>query len=56
MESLSIQDLQDKILDSEIIKEEDMISLKNHENSVIIFMGAGDIQKFQAAYEKTAVK
>jgi UDP-N-acetylmuramate-alanine ligase len=23
-----------------------------HDHSVIIFMGAGDIQKFQAAYEK----
>ncbi len=28
-----------------------MSSLKSHEDSVIIFMGAGDIQKFQAAYE-----
>jgi UDP-N-acetylmuramate--alanine ligase len=30
-----------------------MSSLKSHDESVIIFMGAGDIQKFQAAYEKT---
>ncbi len=49
---LSIEDLQEKIPESEIITEEDMSSLKSHDNSVIIFMGAGDIQKFQAAYEK----
>jgi len=50
---LSIQDLQAKIPGSETIKEEDMSSLKSHDESVIIFMGAGDIQKFQAAYEET---
>ena len=50
---LSIEDLQDKIPGAEIIKEEDMSLLQDHEHSVIIFMGAGDIQKFQAAYEKT---
>ena len=49
---LSIKDLQEKIPNSEIIMEEDTSSLKKHENSVIIFMGAGDIQKFQIAYEK----
>ncbi|PLR79145.1 UDP-N-acetylmuramate--L-alanine ligase [Bacillus sp. V3-13] len=49
---LSIEDLQAKIAHSEIIKEEDTGALQKHENSVIIFMGAGDIQKFQSAYEK----
>jgi|1185.fasta_scaffold11265_2 UDP-N-acetylmuramate--alanine ligase len=49
---LSIQDLQDKIPGAEIIKEDDMSLLQDHDHSVIIFMGAGDIQKFQAAYEK----
>ncbi|PLR80149.1 UDP-N-acetylmuramate--L-alanine ligase [Bacillus canaveralius] len=49
---LSIEDLQAKIAHSEIIKEEETGSLRKHENSVIIFMGAGDIQKFQSAYEK----
>lgn len=49
---LSIQDLKDKVAGSEIINEEDMSSLISHDNSVIIFMGAGDIQKFQSAYEK----
>ncbi|WP_394235594.1 UDP-N-acetylmuramate--L-alanine ligase [Niallia oryzisoli] len=50
---LSIEDLQAKIPESNIITEEEMSSLKSHDNSVIIFMGAGDIQKFQAAYEQT---
>jgi UDP-N-acetylmuramate--alanine ligase len=50
---LTITDLQDRIPSSEIIKEEDTSALKQHENSVILFMGAGDIQKFQEAYEGT---
>ncbi|MGR3765391.1 UDP-N-acetylmuramate--L-alanine ligase [Rossellomorea sp. NS-SX7] len=50
---LSIQDLQSKIEGSEIIDEHDTTPLLDHENSVLIFMGAGDIQKFQEAYETT---
>ncbi|MEH7106363.1 UDP-N-acetylmuramate--L-alanine ligase [Bacillus sp. JJ1764] len=49
---LSIQDLQEKIPGSEILSEEDTSILRSHENSVILFMGAGDIQKFQESYEK----
>jgi UDP-N-acetylmuramate--alanine ligase len=49
---LSIKDLQDKIAGSVIISEEDTSVLTTHLNSVIIFMGAGDIQKFQESYEK----
>ncbi|WP_080844398.1 UDP-N-acetylmuramate--L-alanine ligase [Cytobacillus gottheilii] len=49
---LSIEDLQAKIPGAEILTEEDTSVLMKHEDSVIIFMGAGDIQKFQAAYEK----
>ena len=47
---LSIEDLQEKIPGAELIKEDKSI-LQKHENSVILFMGAGDIQKFQVAYE-----
>lgn len=49
---LSITDLKDKIEGAEIIAEDDTSVLKNHESGVILFMGAGDIQKFQEAYEK----
>ncbi|MGV2941803.1 UDP-N-acetylmuramate--L-alanine ligase [Mesobacillus sp. LC4] len=49
---LSITDLKEKIDDAEIIAEEDTSRLKEHDNGVILFMGAGDIQKFQEAYEK----
>lgn len=49
---LSISDLKEKIDDAEIITEEDTSLLKEHGNGVILFMGAGDIQKFQEAYEK----
>lgn len=49
---LSIENLREKIDGAEIITEEDTSELTKHENGVIIFMGAGDIQKFQEAYEK----
>ncbi|MBM4762598.1 UDP-N-acetylmuramate--L-alanine ligase [Bacillus sp. B15-48] len=49
---LSIEDLKNKIDGAEIISEDETTVLKNHESGVIIFMGAGDIQKFQEAYER----
>jgi UDP-N-acetylmuramate--alanine ligase len=49
---LSIEDLKAKIPDAEILLEDETSILKAHDNAVIIFMGAGDIQKFQEAYEK----
>ncbi|MFD0051105.1 UDP-N-acetylmuramate--L-alanine ligase [Actinomycetes bacterium NPDC127524] len=49
---LSIEDLQEKIPGAELLSEENTDLLKKHEHSVILFMGAGDIQKFQSAYEK----
>ncbi|KAB7666779.1 UDP-N-acetylmuramate--L-alanine ligase [Bacillus sp. B1-b2] len=48
---LSIEDLAEKIPGSKIVTEESIASLKEHKDSVILFMGAGDIQKFQSAYE-----
>ncbi|MED1203164.1 UDP-N-acetylmuramate--L-alanine ligase [Heyndrickxia acidicola] len=48
---LSIEDLQGKIENAHILSEEDTSPLLALDNSVILFMGAGDIQKFQAAYE-----
>ncbi|MGG1291568.1 UDP-N-acetylmuramate--L-alanine ligase [Bacillus smithii] len=49
---LSVKDLQERISGAQIIEEEDTSPLLKHENAVLIFMGAGDIQKFQLAYEK----
>ncbi|WP_059171430.1 UDP-N-acetylmuramate--L-alanine ligase [Bacillus sp. FJAT-27445] len=49
---LTIKDLEEKISGAEIMAEEGTTILRGHEGSVIIFMGAGDIQKFQEAYEK----
>ena len=48
---LTINDLQTKIEGAEILSEENTTVLEKHQNSVIIFMGAGDIQKFQESYE-----
>jgi UDP-N-acetylmuramate--alanine ligase len=50
---LAIEDLQGKISGAKLIQENEMDVLKKHENAVLIFMGAGDVQKFQTAYEKT---
>jgi UDP-N-acetylmuramate--alanine ligase len=49
---LTIQDLQSRIEGSEVLLEENTALLEKHKHSVIIFMGAGDIQKFQESYEK----
>ena len=48
---LSIEDLQNKIDGAKIIKEEDTSPLLHLHDGVVIFMGAGDVQKFQHAYE-----
>src|SRR5699024_4968504 len=50
--NLSIDDLQDLLPDSELLHIENMDVLKKHTNSILVFMGAGDIQKYQDAYEK----
>ncbi|MTH55640.1 UDP-N-acetylmuramate--L-alanine ligase [Bacillus mangrovi] len=49
---LSINDLIAKIDRSSLIEESEMDVLKKHENGVLVFMGAGDIQKYQRAYEE----
>ncbi|MGE8206289.1 UDP-N-acetylmuramate--L-alanine ligase [Heyndrickxia sp. NPDC080065] len=49
---LTVNDLKDKIEGAQIIREEDTSPLLKLKNSVILFMGAGDIQKYQLAYEK----
>ncbi|TDM39732.1 UDP-N-acetylmuramate--L-alanine ligase [Macrococcoides goetzii] len=48
---LTIKDLQTLIPNAELISETSVAQLNTHENSVIIFMGAGDIQKVQKSYE-----
>ncbi|ALC82045.1 MULTISPECIES: UDP-N-acetylmuramate--L-alanine ligase [Bacillus] len=48
---LSILDLQKKIDNAQLINEEDTSALKAHDHSVILFMGAGDVQKYLRAYE-----
>ncbi|MED2975212.1 UDP-N-acetylmuramate--L-alanine ligase [Bacillus swezeyi] len=48
---LTITDLQERIGQAKLIDENDTSILKEHENAVLIFMGAGDIQKYLRAYE-----
>src|SRR5699024_7542080 len=51
---LSIEDLQVLIPDSKILTLETTEQLKANRDGIIIFMGAGDIQKFQQAYKEKA--
>ncbi|WP_102026745.1 UDP-N-acetylmuramate--L-alanine ligase [Salirhabdus sp. Marseille-P4669] len=50
--TLTIKDLQEKVENSSVLELGNTEVLKLHENSVLIFMGAGDIQKYQEEYEK----
>lgn len=49
---LTINDLIDKIPGSKLITEDSIDELEKYKDSVLLFMGAGDIQKYQRAYEK----
>ncbi len=50
---VKIEDLGDKISKGgTVLSIDDMSPLLNHEEAVVIFMGAGDVQKFQVAYEQ----
>ncbi|KKI91645.1 UDP-N-acetylmuramate--alanine ligase [Bacillus sp. SA1-12] len=49
---LTINNLIEKIENSHLINEDDTSVLKAHKRAVLVFMGAGDIQKYQEAYEK----
>ncbi|BBP91618.1 hypothetical protein BsIDN1_52360 [Bacillus safensis] len=44
-----------KIPQAQLIEEEDTSVLKTHEDAILIFMGAGDIQKYLRAYEKKSL-
>ncbi len=49
---VKIEDLGAKIQKGgQVIKEVNVSPLLDHENAVMIFMGAGDVQKFEHAYE-----
>ncbi len=50
--NLSINDLKERIEQSALIEEENTSVLKQHKAGVLVFMGAGDIQKYQRAYEQ----
>ncbi|AWE08364.1 UDP-N-acetylmuramate--L-alanine ligase [Lysinibacillus sp. 2017] len=49
---LSIQDLSTLIEGCEVLQFETIDHLKKHKNAVFLFMGAGDIHKYQDAFEK----
>ncbi|TLS39079.1 UDP-N-acetylmuramate--L-alanine ligase [Pseudalkalibacillus caeni] len=50
--ALKIDDLISKIPNAKLITEDAINVLAKHSKGVLLFMGAGDIQKFQQAYEQ----
>ena len=50
--SLTIEDLVALIEGSQVLKLDEIEKLLDHENAAYLFMGAGDVTKFQAAFEK----
>ncbi len=52
-QTLTIEDLQQLIPGAQLLSVKTIEVLLKHENSVVLFMGAGDVQKFQKAYEET---
>ncbi|KYG26675.1 UDP-N-acetylmuramate--L-alanine ligase [Alkalihalobacillus trypoxylicola] len=49
---LTIDDLKSRIPGSKTLVESDVHELSHYKDSILLFMGAGDIQKYQQAYEK----
>jgi UDP-N-acetylmuramate--alanine ligase len=50
--SVSAEDVVAKLKNGgEVLHEDDMTSLLKHKNAAIVFMGAGDVQKYERAFE-----
>ncbi len=52
---LTIDDLLVKVDGGKLLTLDNVATLQQYEDSVLIFMGAGDIQKFQRAYEDSLI-
>lgn len=50
--SLTIEDLANLIVGSKVLKTEKIEDLLVHQDAVYVFMGAGDVTKFQEAFEQ----
>ncbi|HWL12592.1 MAG TPA: cyanophycin synthetase, partial [Ureibacillus sp.] len=49
--ALSIEDLQALISNGKILQTDKIEQLKEHHDAVFLFMGAGDVHKYQDAFE-----
>ncbi|WP_079530548.1 UDP-N-acetylmuramate--L-alanine ligase [Halobacillus hunanensis] len=52
---LTIEHLQNLIPEAHVLNLDDTNQLSQYEEGILLFMGAGDIQKFQKAYEESSV-
>lgn len=49
--ALSIEDLQALITNSRVLQTDNIVHLKEYTDAVFLFMGAGDVNKYQSAFE-----
>ncbi len=49
--NITIQTLKDRLPSSRLISEESIAQLGHYTDAVLLFMGAGDIQKYEASFE-----
>lgn len=54
--NISSEDLTANIPDSEVIDLDNISDLTRHKNACVVFMGAGDIPKYEDAYEELLTK
>lgn len=54
--NISSEDLTANIPDSEVIDLDNIADLTRHKNACVVFMGAGDIPKYEDAYEELLTK
>lgn len=51
--NISIENLMERIPSSRLISEQNIDVLRDYQECVLLFMGAGDVQKYQEKYEKS---
>ena len=52
---LTSEDLVKITKNAQLLKEDDMSKLHQYKDAVIIFMGAGDIQKYEKAFTESVI-
>jgi UDP-N-acetylmuramate--alanine ligase len=49
---ITIKDLMENIPNSNVLTDENIVDLKNHKDDILLFMGAGDIEKYIVEFKR----